>query len=92
MENIKVLIFCSDWYNLEELQKMTDFERYNLASTAKSTGSDDTEVLTLAEFQKLFNDGDIFTIDTYFSFIWRLELWQRWDIISEAKKKPEMKQ
>ena len=68
INNIKGLIFCSDWYNLEELQKMTDFERYNLASTAKSTGSDDTEVLTLAEFQKLFNDGDIFTIDTYIFF------------------------
>ena len=28
INNIKVLIFGSDWYNLEELQKMTDFERY----------------------------------------------------------------
>lgn len=68
MENIKVLIFDSNYYNLGELQNMTDLERYNLASTAKSTGGDDTEVLTLAEFQKLFNDGDLFTIDTYIFF------------------------
>jgi len=68
INNIKVLIFCSDWYNLEELQKMTDFERYDLASTAKSTGSDDTEILSLSEFQKLFNDGTINTIDTYIFF------------------------
>ena len=68
INNIKVLIFGSDWYNLEELQKMTDFERYDLASTAKSTGSDDTEVLTLAEFQKLFNDGVIFTVNSYIFF------------------------
>ena len=68
INNIKVLIFCSDWYNLEELQKMTDLERYELASTAKSTGSDDTEILSLSEFQKLFNDGTINTIDTYIFF------------------------
>ena len=68
INNIKVLIFCSDWYNLEELQKMTDFERYDLASTAKSTGSDDTEVLTLAEFQKLYNNDTINTIDSFIFF------------------------
>ena len=68
INNIKVLIFDSDWYNLEELQKMTDFERYDLASTAKSTGSDDTEVLTLAEFQKLYNNDTINTIDSFIFF------------------------
>ena len=68
INKIKVLIFASDWYNLEELQKMADFERYDLASTAKSTGSDDTEILSLSEFQKLFNDGTINTIDTYIFF------------------------
>jgi len=68
INKIKVLIFASDWYNLEELQKMADFERYDLASTAKSTGSDDTEILNLSEFQKLFNDGTINTIDTYIFF------------------------
>ena len=68
INNIKVLIFCSDWYNLEELQKMTDFERYDLASTAKSTGSDDTEILSLSEYQKLYNNDTINTIDTYIFF------------------------
>lgn len=68
IKNIKVLIFDCYNYSLDELQKMTDFERYDLASTAKSTGSDDTDILGLSEFQVLYNGDNINTIDTYIFF------------------------
>ena len=68
MADYKVLCFSSDQYNLDELSAMTDKERYELASVAKSFGYDETDVLTLAEFQKLFNDGFICELSMHIFF------------------------
>ena len=68
INNIKVLCFSSDNYNLDELNAMTEKERFELANTAKCFGYDETEVLSLPEFQRLYNNDIINTIDSYIFF------------------------
>lgn len=65
---IKVLVFSSDNYDLADLESMTAKDRYELASTAKSVGYDETDVLTLAEYQDLFNSGAISPESCYIFF------------------------
>lgn len=65
---IKVLVFSSDNYDLADLESMTAKDRYELASTAKSAGYDETDVLTLAEYQDLFNSGAISPESCYIFF------------------------
>lgn len=65
---IKVLVFSSDNYDLADLESMTEKDRYELASTAKSVGYDETDVLTLAEYQDLFNSGAISPESCYIFF------------------------
>ena len=66
INNIKVLCFSSDNYNLEELNAMTDKERFELAQVACNFGYDEADILTLSDFQKLFNDGTISNTYIYF--------------------------
>ena len=64
--DIKVLCFSSDNYNLEELNTMTEAERFELAHVASNFGYDEADILTLSDFQKLFNNGTI--SNTYIFF------------------------
>ena len=66
INNIKVLCFSSDNYNLEELNAMTETERFELAQVACNFGYDEADILTLSDFQKLFNDGTISNTYIYF--------------------------
>ena len=66
INNIKVLCFSSDNYNLEELNAMTETERFELAQVACNFGYDEADILTLSDFQKLFNNGTI--SNTYIFF------------------------
>ena len=66
MANIQVLCFSSDNYNLDELNAMTDNERFELAQVACNFGYDEADILTLSDFQRLFNDGTI--SNTYIFF------------------------
>ena len=67
-ENILVLAFSSDSYNLEELKSMTNEERYELASMCKMLGDTDTEICTLAKFQGFFNTGCVDAEHSYIFF------------------------
>ena len=66
--DIKVLVFSSDNYNLDDLKSMSAKDRYELAGTAKSVGYDETDVLTLSEYQDLFNNGLIDPESCYIFF------------------------
>lgn len=67
-DNILVLVFSSDNYNKEELNAMAENERYQLADVAKNFGYDEADILTLPEFQRLFNSGDICADSCYIYF------------------------
>ena len=66
MADIKVLCFSSDNYDLNELNAMTKKERFELAHVACNFGYDEADILTLSDFQKLFNDGTISNTYIYF--------------------------
>ena len=68
MKDAKVLCFSSDNYNLDELNAMTDNERFELAQVACNFGYDETDVLSLPEFQNRFNAGQISEINMYIFF------------------------
>ena len=57
MAEIKVLLFSCDNYDILELNKMTDKQRFELANVASNFGYDEADILSLAEFQRRFNDG-----------------------------------
>lgn len=59
MENIIILVFSSFSYNLDELKNMSAADRIYLANFAKTVGYDETDVLTPAQYQDLFNAGEI---------------------------------
>ena len=67
-DNVFVLVFSSDNYNKEELNVMPDNERYDLALHAKTHGYDETDVLSLQEFETMFNDGLICPDSCYIYF------------------------
>lgn len=66
--DIKVLCFSSDNYNLDELNAMTDNERFELAKAACNFGCDEAEIITLQEFQNMFNTDKISEINLYIFF------------------------
>lgn len=66
--DIKVLCFSSDNYNLDELNAMTDNERFELAQVACNFGYDEADVITLQEFQNMFNTDQISEINLYIFF------------------------
>ena len=68
MAEIKVLCFSSNAYNLVELESMTEAERYDLAHVASNFGYDEADILSLREFQKLFNDGTANADENYIFF------------------------
>ena len=68
IDNIFVLVFSSDSYNLEELNSMTSAERYELACGCKMLGDGVTEVSTLKEFEEFFNSGCVDHEHSYIFF------------------------
>lgn len=68
MAEIKVLCFSSNAYNLAELESMTEAERYDLAHVASNFGYDEADILSLSNYQKLFNDGKINADEVYIFF------------------------
>ena len=66
-DNIFVLVFSSDGYSLEELNAMTSAERYDLAIMCKMLDDYAGDVLTLQEFEDLFNN-DRFNADNNYLF------------------------
>lgn len=68
MADIKVLCFSSNAYSLAELESMTEAERYDLAHVASNFGYDEADILSLKNYQKLFNDGTINADEVYIFF------------------------
>lgn len=66
MADIKVLCFNSDNFNLDELSKMTDKERFELCRDNESFGI--TEMVTLSLFQRHFNNKRFEDVDFYIFF------------------------
>lgn len=56
------LLFQIEYYEREELAKMTSQELYDLASVASSVGYDEASVLTLDELSYKVNE-DIISLD-----------------------------
>lgn len=68
MENIIILVFSSDLYNLDELKNMSAADRLELAKFERNFGHDNADVLTPAEYQGLFNAGQIDPQSCYIFF------------------------
>ena len=68
MENIIILVFSSDLYNLNWLNSQTAADRVGLAKFERDFGHDNAAVLTLAEYQDLFNAGQIDPQSCYIFF------------------------
>ena len=66
MADIKVLCFNSDNFNLDELNAMTDNERFELCYDNESFGT--TEIMTLSGFQSDFNHKHLEDVDLYIFF------------------------
>jgi hypothetical protein len=66
MADIKVLCFNSDNFNLDELNAMTDNERFGLCYDNESFGI--TEIMTLSGFQSDFNHRHLDDTDYYIFF------------------------
>ena len=68
MENIIILAFSSDLYNLDELKNMSAADRIALAQFERNFGYDNADVLTPAKYQDLFNSGVISPESCYIFF------------------------
>ena len=67
------LCFSVYTYNRAELSKMSDEEKYELASTASNAGYDDASVLTLDELSERINDDAIDFVDLWVYFVTKPE-------------------
>lgn len=56
-------------YNREELAKMSDKEKYDLASAASTVGYDEAQILELGELSGLINDDMIDFVNTWVYFV-----------------------
>ena len=68
MENIIILVFSSDLYNLDELKNMSAADRIQLAQFERNFGYDNADVLTASKYQDLFNSGAISPESCYIFF------------------------
>ena len=66
-EKIYVCTFAIASYMMSDLEKMSDSEKYDLASMAKMLEDNDADVVTLQEFQDLCN-ADYFNLNTSWVF------------------------
>lgn len=64
---MKVLVFDRNWFSKLELERMSNEERLSLATSLKNKGIDQTEILTLEEFQDIFNDKE--ELEEYIYFV-----------------------
>lgn len=69
-KKIYVCLFSADSYNFEYLAKMSYEEKYNLASMHRMMEDSCADVVSLEEFQDLWN-GD--SVDSYNTFIFFVE-------------------
>ena len=56
-------------YNRDELSKMSDKEKYELASVASTVGYDEASVLTLDQLSEMINDDAIDFINLWVYFV-----------------------
>ena len=68
MENIIILVFSSDLYNLNWLNSQTAADRIALAQFERNFGYDNADVLTPSQYQDLFNSGVISPESCYIFF------------------------
>ena len=68
---MKTYAVCFDAYTYkrDELSKMSDKEKYDLASTASTIGYDEAQVLELDELSRLINDDSIDVFNTWVYFV-----------------------
>ena len=67
------LCFSVYTYNRAELSKMSDEEKYELASAASTAGYDEASVLTLDELSEMINDDAINFVNLWVYFVTRPE-------------------
>jgi len=63
------LLFSADSYNRDELVKMSDREKYDLANIASNFGYDEADILTLDELSEKVNDDEISLINSWLYFV-----------------------
>ncbi len=68
MENIIILVFSSDLYNLDELKNMSAAERIELAKFERDFGYDYADVLTPSQYQDLFNNSGVISPESCYIF------------------------
>jgi hypothetical protein len=63
------LLFSADSYEREELAKMTDKERFNLANIAANFGYKEADILSLDELSEKVNDDAIDMTNSWLYFV-----------------------
>lgn len=63
------LLFSTDEYTREELDKMSNEDKYSLANIASNFGYDEADVLTLDEFSQKVNDDRISLEHSWLYFV-----------------------
>ena len=68
---MKTYAVCFDAYTYkrDELSKLSDKEKYDLASVASTVGYDEAQVLELGELSELINDDSIDFVNSWVYFV-----------------------
>ena len=68
---MKTFAVCFDAYTYkrDELSKLSDKEKYDLASVASTVGYDEAQVLELGELSELINDDSIDFVNSWVYFV-----------------------
>ena len=68
---MKTFAVCFDAYTYkrDELSKLSDKEKYDLASVVSTVGYDEAQVLELGELSELINDDSIDFVNSWVYFV-----------------------